>query len=109
MKEVFRQLAGLRKLRDVLPAALKKKIYTALVLPRLDYYNVVWQECAKSLQLKVEQIQNYGMRLVLSNLYRTPSEEMQRSLQWTTLVERCRRSRLALVHCYLNGPTRACL
>ena len=103
-KEVL-QTAGLRKLRDVLPAALKKKMYNALVLPHLDYCSVVRQECAKSLQLKVEQTQNYGMRLVLSKLYRTPSEEMRRSLQWTTLVERRRRSRLALVHRCMNGPS----
>ena len=80
-RKCFRQLAGLRKLRDVLPAALKKKMYNALVLPHLDYCGVVWQECAKSLQLKVEQIQNYGMRLVLSKWYRTPSKDMRRSLQ----------------------------
>ena len=40
-RKCFRQLAGLRKLREVLPAALKKKIYNALVLPHLDYCSVV--------------------------------------------------------------------
>ena len=50
-RKCFRQLAGLRKLRDVLPAALKKNIYNAQVLPHLDYCSVLWQECAKSLQL----------------------------------------------------------
>ena len=68
-RKCFRQLAGLRKLRDVLPAALKKNIYNAQVLPHLDYCSVLWQECAKSLQLKVEEIQYYGMRLVLSKPY----------------------------------------
>ena len=65
-RKCFGQLARLRKLRDVLPASLKKKIYNALVLPHLDYCSVVWQECTTSLQLKVEQIQNHEMRFILS-------------------------------------------
>ena len=104
-RKCFGQLARLRKLRDVLPASLKKRIYNALVLPHLDYCGVVWQECTKSLQLKVEQIQNHGMRFILSNPYRTPSEEMQKSLKFTTLFVRCKRFRLAMVHRCLYGPS----
>ena len=68
-RKFFRQLAGFRKLTDVLPAVLKKKFYNALVLPHLDYCSVLWQGYAKSLQLTVEQIQIYEMRLVLSKPY----------------------------------------
>ena len=63
----------------------------------------------KVLQLKVKQIQNHGMRLILSKLYRMPSEEMRKSLKFPTLVvERRKRFRLAMVHRngrYLNGPS----
>ena len=56
----------LRRLKDVLPPNIKKKVYNALVLPHLDYCSVVWQECIKDLRMKIERVQNYGMRIILS-------------------------------------------
>ena len=44
-------LPKLRRLKDVLPSDIKKKVYNALVLPHLDYCSVVcsvvWQENAQ--------------------------------------------------------------
>jgi len=45
----------------VLPPNTKKKIYNAIVLPHLDYYSLVWQECAKDLRKQLERVRNYGM------------------------------------------------
>ena len=40
--------------------------YNALVLPHLDNYcSVVWQECTKGLTMKLERVQNYGIRVIL--------------------------------------------
>ena len=69
---------NLRRLRDVLPSRIKNNLYYALVLPYLDYCCVLWQECGKELQQKLERVQNYGMRLILSKPPRTPSEELRR-------------------------------
>ena len=105
-RKCFCGLAKLRRLRDVLPMTTKKKIYNALVLPHLDYCSVVWQECAKDLQRKLEQIQNYGMRLILSKPPRTPCADLRKILKWVPLTERRKQSRLALVHRCINkhGP-----
>ena len=65
----------------------KKRVYNALVLPHLDYCCVVWQEYGKVLQQKLERIQNYGMRLVCVKPPRTPSEDLRKSLRWTSLVD----------------------
>ena len=62
-RKYFGGLAKLRRLRDTLPNVTKRSI---LVLPHLDYCCVVWQECAKTLQQKVEKVQNYAMRLICS-------------------------------------------
>ena len=70
-KKCLGGLAKLRRLRDTLPAALKKNIYNALVLPHLDYCCVLWQECRTQLQQRVERIQNYAMRL---NLLKTTED-----------------------------------
>ena len=97
-KKCFGALANLRRLKNVLPLDLKKKMYNALVLPHLDYCSVVWMECAQELQTKIERVQNYGMRLILSQPPRTPSTVLRSELGWMPLSERRRLSRLALVH-----------
>jgi hypothetical protein len=65
-KKCFGALAKLRRLKNVLPPDLKKRMYNALVLPHLDYCSVVWKECAQELRTKIERVQKYGMRLILS-------------------------------------------
>ena len=60
------------RLKDVLPlTTMQEEIYNAIILPHLDYCSVVWYECAVSLRMKVERVQNYGMRLILSKPART--------------------------------------
>ena len=97
-KKCFGALAKLRRLKNVLPPDLKKRMYNALVLPHLDYCSVVWMECAQELRTKIERVQNYGMRLILSQPPRTPNTQLRSKLGWVPLSERRRLSRLALVH-----------
>ena len=75
-------LDKLRRLREVLPVSIKKKLYNVLILPHLDYCSVLWHECRVELQQKLEPVQNYGLRLILSRPPRTPSEELRRKLEW---------------------------
>ena len=97
-RKCFCGLSKLQKLRDVLPVSTKKKLYNALVLPHVDYCSVVWQECGKVLQKKVERIQNYGMRFILSMPPRTPSNELHDRLKWMQLNQRRQMFRLNMVH-----------
>ena len=87
-----------------IPLLLSSKISTVpmQVLPHLVYCSIVLHKYTRALQQRVEQLPNYGMGLILSKSYRTPSQEMRRSLQWTTLAERRRKFRLTMVHCCLN-------
>ena len=91
-------LDKLRRLREVLPVNIKKTLYNALVLPHLDYCCVLWQECKVELQQKLERVQNYGMRLILSKPPRTPSEELRQNLEWVPLAKRREMCRAALVY-----------
>ena len=50
------------------------------------------------LQRKVESIQNYGMRLILSKPARTPSIDLRKELNWVPLVRRRDMFQLFLVH-----------
>ena len=90
-------------MRDTLPVGMKRRFFNAFVLPHVDYCSVVWHECTKELQEKVERIQKYGMRLILSQPPQTPSEELRRTLKWMPLVKRRSLFRLALMHRCLNG------
>ena len=74
-------LDKLRRLREVLPVDIKKKLYNALVPLHLDYCCVLWQECRVELQQKLDRLQNYGVRLILSKPPRTPSEDMRQELK----------------------------
>ena len=87
----------LRSLKDVLPPDITKTVYNALVLPHSDYCSVVWQECTKDLRMKIERVQNYGMRIILSQPPRTPSRRLRDKLKWMTLERRREMRRLALV------------
>ena len=80
-RKCFASLAKLRRQRDVLPVSTKKKLYNAIALPYLDYCSVVWHECSVQLK-KVERIQNYRMRPILSQPARAPSDELRRVLRW---------------------------
>ena len=101
-KKCFRNLAQLRKLRDILPEREKKKVYRALILPHVDYCCVLWMECRKELIEKVERIQNYAMRLILSEPPRSHSQDLRQILNWMPLTKRREEFRLRLVHRCVN-------
>ena len=44
----------------------RKMLYSALILPHVDYCSVVWDQLTKDLERKVETIQNVGMRIILN-------------------------------------------
>jgi len=49
------------------------------------------------LRHKLDRVQNYGMRLILSQTPRTHSEEMRQKLNWVTLKKRVM-ARLCMMH-----------
>ena len=108
-RKCFAGLAKLKRLRNVLPSSTKKRIFCALVQPHLDYCSVVWQECSLALQLRLDRIQNYGMRLILSQPPRTPSEGLRKRLNWMPLSTRREMFRMVLVHRCLRKQAPRCL
>ena len=66
-QKCFMSLSKLQRVSHFLPTPTRLKIYNALVLPHLDYCCVLWHSCGSVLTQKVEQIQNYGMRIITSS------------------------------------------
>ena len=58
VRKCFGALSKIRRLRNVLSVDTKKKLYDAFVLPHLDHCCVLWHECSKELQCRVDRIQN---------------------------------------------------
>ena len=108
-RKCFAGLAKLRGVKDILPSDTNRKIYNAIILPHLDYCCVVWQECSLELQRKIESIQNYGMRLILSKPARTPSDELRKAMRWAPLERRRKMFGLFLVHRCVTGKAPQCL
>ena len=75
----------------------------AAVLKCTHYCSVVWQECSKVQQGKIEQIQNYSMRQILSMPPRTPSELLRGILGWDQLAKRRSMLQLRLMHRCMHG------
>ena len=97
-KKCFAGLGKLKRWSRVLPSRTKKQIYNALVLPYLDYCSVLWQECLQCLRQKLERVQNYGMRIILSRPPRIHCDDLHKELNWTTLEARRNMNRLCLVY-----------
>ena len=72
-KKVGRSLAVLRRVNKHLTLKKRMVLYNAVVLPHLDYCSVVWANCTKKFQTRLEKLQNYGMRVKLQVPARTPS------------------------------------
>ena len=73
-------------------------LYNAVALPHLDYCSVVWANCTKKLQTRLEGLQNYDMRVILQVPARTPSSISGAKLRWVTLEQHRALQRLRAVH-----------
>ena len=89
-----------------LPCHTRKLLYQTFVLPNLDYCSVVWNSCGVMLSNKLEQIQNYALRLILRKPPRTSSAELRVALGWTTLKTRRNNAILCQVHRCLRKEAR---
>jgi len=57
----------LRRLRYTVPSCAKRNLYTTIVLPSLDYCDVVWAAAGytKTAAKKVEVVQNNAARAIV--------------------------------------------
>ena len=97
-KKCLATLSKLRRIFPALPVSMRILLYSALVLPHLDFCSSVWHHCGETLTRRIEKIQNYAMRLITSSPPRTSSDELREKLSWMTLRDRRRFHILCKVH-----------
>ena len=96
-------LSFLGKACKSLPTCLRKQLYQSLVLPHLDYCSVVWTECSRADEKKLEGIQKRGMRWILQEKWDCPSDTLRKKLGWSCLASRRNMLRLMAVKRCMSG------
>ena len=65
-----------------------QKLYSSLVLPALDYCDVVWDGCSKTAQANLEIVHNNAARAIRGAPYRSSATSLRNQLGWSTLAQR---------------------
>ena len=85
----FKKLGILRHARDYLGRKTKILLYKSLILPHLDYCDLVYM-CTTAINLqKLQQIQNCACRTILTADNYTPIIQMHAELELLPLNKRC--------------------
>lgn len=87
-KKASKGIGMLRRSKDLLDKNTLKTIYSAFVLPHFDYCALVWDNCSKTLQNKLQKLQNKAGRIITGDCYGTPSDAVRIKLDWDTLQAR---------------------
>ena len=80
-----------------------KAIYYSLVQPYLDYCDVVWSDCSKTRDDKLQKLQNRAARIITRADYSIRSSAMLNSLEWSNLEEREKRHLLITMFKVFNN------
>ena len=64
--------------------ALRREL-VVFVLPHFDYCALVWNNCSKTLQNKLQKLQNKAGRIITGYCYKTASDTVRSKLSWDTL------------------------
>ena len=78
----------LKRLSHIVPSHTVKKLYCGVVLPVLDYCDVVWSGCSKTASDELEVVHNNAACVVLWAPYRTSATLLRDGLGWSTLTQR---------------------
>jgi hypothetical protein len=70
-KKASKGIGILRGSKDLLDKDTLKTIYSAFVLPYFDYCALVWDNCSKTLQNKLQKLQNKAGRIITGDCYET--------------------------------------
>ena len=79
--KVAKVLAALRRLRPICPQSNLATIYKSLILPRLDYCNVVWGCIGNGLSQKLEKLQNRVARIITGSCWDASSAPILHALK----------------------------
>ena len=84
-KKALKGLHMLKRAKPFLPRDILKTVYSAIVLPHLQYCNIVWGNCGLTSASRLQIIQNRSARIICGVTWDTPSHEVLSTLKWLPL------------------------
>ena len=102
--KVSQRLGLLQRIKCLLPRETRELFVKTMILPILDYADVVWGDKSNvTLMGNIQLLQNKAAKLILDRPKHSSATEALTQLGWDTMAIRRRFHRLFLVHKGLNG------
>ena len=102
--KINQRLGILRRIRHLLPIHTRELYVKSMILPLLDYSDIVWgDEHNKTLMAKVQLLQGKAAKLILDKAKHSSATEAINELDWLVLSERRRQHRLSFVFKCMHG------
>ena len=98
VESVSKMCDVMMKLKYKLDRSTLEKIYLNFVRPKLEYANIVWDDCAGYCKDKIENVQLLCARIVTGAKRGTHHDLLYKELQWQTLSERRHVSKLKFMY-----------
>ena len=81
----------------------RKLLYNSTIASRLNYADIVWDNCKQDSVNKLQTIQNRCMRRILNKLPGASSAPLLNELGWLTLQEKRKLHRCVMLHGLMQG------
>jgi len=101
--KAFRVVNMLKRIRHLVPRSTMECAYRTLVLPIIEYGNVVYDNLTIDLSNKLEKVQRAAALMCTGAYRRTSHEKLLAELGWETLKMRRKYQKLVLMYKIHNG------
>ena len=102
--KVNQRLGILRRIKHLLPIHTSELYIKSMVLPLLDYGDIVWgDKHNKTVMAKFQLLQGKAAKLILDKAKHSSATEAINGLDWLVLPERRRQHRLSFVFQCMHG------
>ena len=95
----------LNALKYKLDRVTLEKLYVAFIRSKLEYSNIVWDNCSKQLSDLLEGVQYRAAKIISGAISRTSHNIVYKEVGWQTLGERRQRQRLRVMYKTVHGQT----
>ena len=102
-KKVASGIGAIKRIRHLVPQATLHLIYQALIQLHFDYCNTVWGNCGKTLQNKIQKLQNKAARVLTYSNYDADAGYLFELLGWKNPASQQQIQRATMVDKSLHG------